>query len=111
VDPEFHAFVRYLKHNLPHPRGKKLSVRTRRMKKLYGSCNAPAREVRLTVDSSQEHDFAVESLMHEWAHMLDCKSLRDERREEHRQSWGKHYAKVYQHYWRFKKDYGHRLAA
>ena len=108
MDPEFYAFIRYLKKHLPHPRGKAITVRTRYMLTCYGSCNVAGRVVRITVSNDQEHDYAIESLMHEWAHMLDCKNLQAERREEHRQTWGKHYAKVYQHYWRFKKEYGDR---
>lgn len=108
MDPEFYAFIRYLKQHIPHPRGKVIRVRTRIMATCYGTTNMDARTVRITVSPDQEHDAAIDSLIHEWAHMLDCKDLRDERREEHRQSWGKHYATVYQHYWKFKKEYGDR---
>lgn len=105
MDPEFHAFVRYLKKNLPHPRGRPVTVRTRPMAWHYGTCNIDYYRCNITINSRQEHNFAIESLCHEWAHMLDVRSYKEDRREEHRQSWGKHYAKVYQHYWRFKRAY------
>jgi len=105
MDPEFYAFVRYLRQKFPHPRGKPIIVRTRYMSTLYGSCNSTFYQCRITISNEQEHNFAIESLCHEWAHMLDCKNWREDFKEEHRTSWGKHYARVYRSYWKFLKEY------
>lgn len=108
MDPEFYAFVRYLKENLPHPKGKPVRVRTRNMASLFGSCNIDGSGCNIAIHKGQPHDCAIDTLCHEWAHMLDLHDRRQRvtMREEHRQSWGKHYARVYQHYRRFKKVYG-----
>ena len=109
MDPEFYAFVRYLKRNLPHPRGRPVRVRTRNLASLFGSCNIDHWSCNITIANWQTAESAIDTLCHEWAHMLDLHGReRKNMREEHRQSWGKHYAKVYQHYRKFKKEYDER---
>lgn len=105
MDPEFYQFVRYLKQYLPHPRGRPVRVRTRRLARNFGTCNINGFGCNITIGTRQPHDCAIDTLIHEWAHMLDLYNYREPMKEEHRQSWGKQYARVYQHYRKFRKQW------
>lgn len=108
MEPQFYAFVRYLKKQLPAPNRRPIYVRTRKRSTICGSLMSDGESHRITINTDQEHMSAIDSLCHEWAHVLDFKGVNENHKEEHRQSWGRHYAKVYQHYRKFREEWDKR---
>lgn len=108
MEKQLNAFVRYLKKHLPAPNGKPIYVKCRPRKTVFATVVSDETSHRVTISTTQEHISAIDSLCHEWAHILDFNGVDENNREEHRQSWGKQYAKVYQHYRRFRAEWDKR---
>jgi hypothetical protein len=69
----------------------------------YGYCEILAREKQIEsytvyVKESRIVTLMVESFIHEWAHVLDIDKNGLYRKKAHRSSWGKEYARLWQHF-------------
>lgn len=105
MDKMLQAFVRYLKKYYPDPRGKPVYVRSRKRVTINGSLLYDSDSSRITINKNADYEIQLDALCHEWAHMLDGGGFEDNRRQEHRQSWGREYARIYQAYWDFKNQW------
>ena len=68
-----------------------VEVRRRPLKKECGNTIYDGRKYVIAVDSSQDWDGQVDTLVHEWAHVLAIESS-----YRHSDEWGVFYAKVFE---------------
>lgn len=87
---EFRKILRKLRINFPT--GRNVIVRRRPMTKLDGKVESSGNEFFLTINSTQSRTVQLDSLVHEWAHIIVIERMED---WTHSQLWGVKYAEIY----------------
>lgn len=100
---KFKQVIARLRENCPTDVPVQVRVRCLRKHKLYGSCTTYRDNAghlsKAVIDITKGLDVstAIDTLLHEWAHVLDIEK-NGPSREEHRNSWGIAYARVWRAY-------------
>lgn len=90
----FDEVLRLLRREFPTKHPVKVRTVPKVPSNVAGDCEWMDRYWRIRIHRGLSQMVAIDTLTHEWAHVLDMEE-RENVRDFHRDSWGRHYSRIY----------------